>query len=536
MNATYDQFIDSSISTLHQPAVHPTSVSLVVSAAIYRFSAGHSLCRTSPQTPTKPPANYAEYSPMQRQVPAWEICRRSDRRVCRYAEDSGSCSSSSGGTFDSNSTSHSDTPLRKNKKISNQLLLRQIRRLRSENAALRNSVDILKNDLRVERESRKISEECHQRFYDDAKDKITKLDIDLLDRQDVIEDLRNQLSTERQKSSSLLSCRVSLFSAQDSNDEDEFLTPTDLDMLQGDHSERFSMLEDREKDEEDEEEEEDRDEVLFETLANSYLRQALVAHLTSARANLELDDLMLKYDPSSDVLLRTLSTAFISWIGDTVYHANADAAETAQLMKTGVQEKFLTFWKPILERYVYGDDDQLTFLNAVEIVLSSEDMKASENVAKNFHRLLFMLYQHDIVEGDAVMSWWKTVQKVESVAGALRTVTRKLVEWIESEDEEDDEEDDDDEDDDDTSDIASTSDCNTITSYHTDIDEDDDYVDSEEANRQLEELLKTNEESCLCQFEKVIAPLSDTTSSTSCACHTTCTIEEKKKKSVTIQL
>lgn len=181
------------------------------------------------------------------------------------------------------------------------------------------------------------------------------------------------------------------------------------------------------------------DDERFEQLAASYLRQAIVSNLTSTRANLELDDLLLKYDPSPSVILRTLATTFIVWIRDTVT-ARADSTSAASVMMTGVKKGFLQFWKAILELHVKDVNDQYHFLNEVERTLDGDNNDMAP-IIDNYHRILVMLFKHDIVDAYAVSHWWHSKSSDGFVSNAvairLRDRTRMFVEWLDQDDDSD---------------------------------------------------------------------------------------------------
>lgn len=426
--------------------------------------------------------------------------RQDDSSSSSSSSEEGYSSASSGTCDDS---SRSGSPVRNasntnhhGKKSQHHVLLREVRRLRAENAYLRSSVDILKNDLRIERESRRNIEECHQRYLEKTESEIAEL----LDK---IDTLTQQL--EDAKASGPCSPAVA-------GDEEEEGGSSHED---NDHSE-----------EEEDEEEEDglTDDERFEQLAASYLRQAIVSNLTSARANLELDDLLLKYDPSPPVILRTLATTFIVWIRDMVT-ARVDSASAASLMTTGVQTGFLQFWKAILEQHVQDDIDQYQFLSEAERTLD-RDNKEMAPIIDNYHRLLVMLYKYDIVDTDAVSNWWHSKSNdgfvSNTVAIRLRDVTRKFVEWMnqddESEDDDGEEEDDDD-----------------GASSDTVIQGDDEGFDYDmDETRLVDDMLDDDRKYCACQFDQVTS----TTDTNTCKCDipTPTATVKKPKKTVRLNL
>lgn len=90
-------------------------------------------------------------------------------------------SASSGSSDNSSPVSNGSNNNHREKISQHHDLLREVRRLRAENDYLRTSVNILKDDLRIERESRKITEECHQRFRDKVESEIAEF-LDRIDR------------------------------------------------------------------------------------------------------------------------------------------------------------------------------------------------------------------------------------------------------------------------------------------------------------------------------------------------------------------
>lgn len=374
----------------------------------------------------------------------------------------------------------------KSKKQSYGRLIREIRRLRSENATLHNSVSILKDDLRHEKESRQIAEQVHRKYFEDSIDQHTQLELEIMDQQDELASLRSQLGNITASTTTTSnSCYTTplMFFGADTPEADDYddgtttighdtsntpLSPSIYDKVTNDDDDdddddkQTEGSSDNTSDEQDKHAADDQ----FEDLAVSYLRQALVSNLTSARANLEFDDLMLKYDPSPDRILGTLVDAFLGWLCDTIQSTHPTTTTTtttaeddqavARLITTHIQDVFLHFWKAILERYVHSYDDQYQFLHQTECRLQQDATTCQQYIIQNFHRLLVMFYKYDIVDGDAVTSWWHTLpsnrllstDQQDCVTDRLRDVTRKFVEWIDEDDDDDNDGDDDSEGDD----------------------------------------------------------------------------------------
>ncbi|KAI7862910.1 hypothetical protein BDF14DRAFT_1454800 [Spinellus fusiger] len=443
-----------------------------------------------------------------------------------------------------------------NKHSSYHFMMREVRRLRSENNSLLESVHMLKDDLRIERESREISDKCHLKSYNEAIEQQIKLENEVTEKQEQIDVLRDALEEARSSSSSSSSrmsyhdaayfkkrsefwgclefdsdtemapvakqsttiettVSVETYSTEDDKNEMEgcsFQTEEDTNIIN-------SIFEQREnsntrsannnsnngsdEEEEDDDDEADKsmhsDEAKFECLASSHLRQAFVSRLTSARANLELDDLMIKYDPSHPVILRSLASTFIGWLLETVQRANVDTEGTAKLINTRIQTDFLQFWKAILERHIHEEDQQYQFLQQTENTLTASNSKV---VIDNFHRLLVMLYKYDIVEAEAITTWWHAQRpETEAIASKLRNVSQKFVEWIDSSDDSD-SEDMSDQDTDTDPDLYDGSDCDTLIGQHYDeLEPKTDALEADSSQDTLDDLLKQDKDCCSCQFD-----------------------------------
>lgn len=532
----------------------------------------------------------------QRRMAPWELIRMNYDPGLYEDSASNSSSSAASTTLDSIDSMPLDPSmsLRKHKKCSYHVLLKEIRRLRAENDGLHKMVDTIREDLRYERESRQISEQCHLKYYNESADRQIELEDDVADKQKLIDDLKQRIqeleasssvsisiptpmptnhplaaiatttttTTTHNNTSSSSSSRWSCFDF----DDDEMLCQPLVgdsaipDMPFVDHNNNNDTdTSDEDDDENDEDEEKDNDGLTdnerFESLAGSYLHQAIISKLTSARANLELDDLMLKYDPSPAVVLRTLATSFVAWIGNVVNNSNNDES-IAKLWALAVTDGFLAFWKAILQKHVHDEADQTQFLNEAELLLNRQNAAGSSLLVDNYHRLLIMLYKYDIVDGDAISTWWHatttTSNSQEDVAHRLRGVTRSFTEWLD----EDDEDDEDDEiiDDEEIDSDIDHSDSDTV------IDSLDKH-DQEQDDSLLDHMLQEDDRNCCaCQFESDKTPCIDTTiahtttptttttpTSSPCKCDftytespttttATATTEKKPKKTVRIML
>lgn len=569
--------------------------------AFYRMSAmdmiRHQYHPTSTSTPLPPPVPSPSTAAAAAAVAAIDD---------QYSMSSSSVDSSTSSVSDATVPSL-PVPKSSHKKRPYGLLMREIRRLRSENASLHNSVNILKEDLRHERESRQIAEQVHKKYFDDSIDTHTQLEIEILDQQEKILELESRLeNTTTTASSSLkptttaitdfrsplvffgdpfddidnnhnnsseeecplwgcedVDCSNERRCYDDTSNDDYFDDDTNTNQQQS-----IYQHDNNDEDDEDDHNGKDTGDDQFEGLGVSYLRQALMSNLTSARANLEFDDLMLKYDPSPDRVLRTLADAFLGWLRDIIHTSTPPLASpstnnndnkteeqekatcVARLMTTRVQDVFLHFWKAILERYVHNAEDQYQFLLQAERMLQLHHNQGDDAtnqdfqyIVQNFHRLLVMFYKYDIIDGDAVTTWWHNTPALlanngdatttmttttttatdrlyqhDVVTDQLRVVTRKFVEWVDDDDDDDDDDDEDDDGDDydDDDNIVDDYDGTIIDGCHNNELDLDDLED--------EKCFEIDNEDPLAAAPPLI-PQSQV-----------CSPPEKKKKSVTIQV
>lgn len=517
-------------------------------------------------------------------------------------------------------SSRSDSPEPKRhstKKRSYHLLLREIRRLRGENSCLRTSVSVLKNDLRDITLSRQDTDASHKRFYDEYLDKNTQLEIDLMDRDDEITDLKQQiedlkLSLEsassnnssgnasnsnddgltlhdaayfKRKNSNVWGCyefeededgmscqpvahdsalpeinvKMDELKTQDDQEVNDyfhrrFMDEDDETTNQHAHSQNGDIDDDEYDDDQDEEEQ-----LPFDQIAVSYIHQAILSKLSSARVRLEFDDLILKHEPSSDTIASVLAHSFVQWMCSLlVKFVNKSAAEpitATKIFTTKIQTGIIEFWESILQYYTTNDESQVQLLKHIETEL---DHVASANaIVDHFDRLILMLYKYHVVDDEAVIAWWQHPFK-NDVSKKIRKITTKFVDWVQDEDDSDEEEEDDDEE-------MECDDDDDVDDYNFDDEEEDDdegfsFVESpiSEQDQELEDgsdndmelnnqsnnssiddlLITKDRELCVCHLDN------DTTTTTtkhepiecSCSTYTPSPPTEKKKKSVRIAM
>ncbi|KAI8386810.1 hypothetical protein BD560DRAFT_443411 [Blakeslea trispora] len=492
----------------------PRRVPICIAAAVYRMSAGNCM----------PNTNHKSFSLMNHQSP-WETYRRHKK-----AEDSS--------LEDSTCSSRSDSPEPKpkhNKKRSTHLLLREIHRLRGENATLRDSVSILKNDLRDIALSRKDTDASHRRFYEEYIDRNAQLENDVQDRDDEIARLRKEIEQ-------LKSTQHSTFENEQEINHDEQQAIDDY--FHRRHMDYYGynnhFLADNEEDEDDDDEEDDDTPIEpFEEVASSYLHQAMLSKLSSARVRLELDDLICKYEPTSTMLIDALTDSFVRWIGSLIQknERNNQPMSVPKLFTTKVQEGIAEFWESIFQHYLVDDNSQQQLLFQIETVLSN--LSFGMTVAEHFDRLVLLLFKHLVIDDDALISWWEHPFDDE-VSQKIRKTTTRFVEWVQDSDDESDgeDEDEDEEDEEDDDDVFSFVES-PVPEDAIELDVSDNEMNHQPqySDGSIDDLLNNNmRHYCVCLSDNDTSNNSLNQHECSCSTYTPSPVPEKKKKSVRIAM
>ncbi|KAF1797956.1 hypothetical protein FB192DRAFT_1439608 [Mucor lusitanicus] len=307
-------------------------------------------------------------------------------------------------------------------------------------------------------------------------------------------------------------------------------------------------------DEDDEDDQDDQEEQLpFDQVAASYIHQAILSKLSSARVRLEFDDLILKHEPSSDTIASVLAHSFVQWMCSLlvkfVDKSAAQPTTATKVFTTKIQTGIVEFWESILQYYTTDDESQIQLLNHIETEL--DHVASGTAIVDHFDRLILMLYKYHVVDDEAVIAWWQHPFKNE-VSNKIRKITTKFVDWVQDEDDSDEEESDEECDDEDMDDV-----------FDDEVDNDDDdegfsFVESpvseqdQEAedgsdndmelnHHSIDDLLITKDrELCVCQLDNDTSNthLNSKHEPAECSCstYTPPPPTEKKKKSVRIAM
>ncbi|CAO3686018.1 unnamed protein product [Rhizopus stolonifer] len=334
-------------------------------------------------------------------------------------------------------------------------LVREIKRLRAENATLNTTVDILRDDIKHIKESRAETDATHKRAYNESLDKNDQLEVDLMDRDDEIKELKKKIED--------LQSQLNSGTLQRSGpDEDDYAQPKTLAELFDQYYEECEIEGNKEfksnidndtkdgntkngeikdttlcidnddkagiKSEDDFDEDEEED-LGFEKLGDICVKQAILSKLSSARARLELDDLVIKYDAQDEVVSAVLGRAFIQWISG-FFDFGGFTPGTFNSYMAEAEADIAKFWVNFLQHYLETEENQVLFLKSIELtVLEADKIQFPGLMTSNYERLMFTVYKHDIVTGDAVIEWWS------NSGSKVRGVTRKFAEWLDDDDE-----------------------------------------------------------------------------------------------------
>ncbi|KAI8890034.1 hypothetical protein K501DRAFT_282040 [Backusella circina FSU 941] len=281
------------------------------------------------------------------------------------------------------------------KKPGHYSLIREIKRLRSENLSLHNSISLLKSDLHNASQSRQEADVAYKKIYEQLTHRNQLLELELMDKQDEIEALK----------------RSSSYTLPHHFHDETF---------HGDTNDHFYS---------DDDDEEDQDELEpFTSFIPSYFHQAILSKLTSARVRLELDDYILKYDASQRDLSGVLASALLDWIQSKI----TTDKKVSKVFMTTIQSGIAGFWQEILSYFAHDAQAQYHLLKDIE--------QRSAMIADHFHHLLLMLYKHHIVDDEATLLWWRDPCD-NDMSRKMRDTTLKFVNWIQdSEDEDEDSE------------------------------------------------------------------------------------------------
>ncbi|KAF9100691.1 hypothetical protein BGX29_006367 [Mortierella sp. GBA35] len=234
----------------------------------------------------------------------------------------------------------------------------------------------------------------------------------------------------------------------------------------------------------------------FESMAQKVLVQAIHSRFTVAQAQLQIEELIVKYEAPFDKAVEALTQGILRWwetermaTGGSVSGGwgvdpvviNKESGEQAS-PKVAVEKRIESFFGPLLLQFVASIAEQKMLLEK----LGEQAQAESEGRwLRNHNAILVALYKYDVLDGEAVLEWWRTLEEPQGVFGHggnnLRSLNSRFVAWLEDEDDESDSESEDEEEDSDSD--SSCSEFESSDSEDDDNDDDDDEEDEEETKR-----------------------------------------------------
>jgi len=170
----------------------------------------------------------------------------------------------------------------------------------------------------------------------------------------------------------------------------------------------------------------EHDEVKFKNEAKEII-------VSSMLANHSLDNVVLE--------LNTLKYAYNCNFADcaiVIIHAFMDrsGAEDPTNILTPFL-KILAQWKDLLQKFITSEEDQVEVIWALQDYIEGD---GKQNLAKNFEKILHKLYECEILEEDAILSWVEQEAEDKTYTDLCKnflTWLRQSAEKSEEEDEKD---------------------------------------------------------------------------------------------------
>ncbi|KAF9907765.1 hypothetical protein EC991_010635 [Linnemannia zychae] len=235
----------------------------------------------------------------------------------------------------------------------------------------------------------------------------------------------------------------------------------------------------------------------FESMAQKAILQAIHSRLTVAQAQLQIEELVLKYDAPLDKTVEVITQVMLRWwetervatggslsggFGTDSVVVNKETGERAS-PKVAIEKRIELFFGPLLLQFVASIGEQKMLL---ETLGQQAQAEPEGRWLRNHNGILVALYKYDVLDGEAVLGWWRALEEPQGVFGHgennLRSLNSRFAAWLEDEDEESDSESEGDEDDDEESDSDSS-----CSEFESDSEDDDDEDDDNEEEEEMEE-------------------------------------------------
>ncbi|KAF9922215.1 hypothetical protein FBU30_007701 [Linnemannia zychae] len=227
----------------------------------------------------------------------------------------------------------------------------------------------------------------------------------------------------------------------------------------------------------------------FDTMTHKTLLQAIRSRLTVAQAHLHIEELVLKYDAPLHKTIAAITRALLQWwemervstggpitggFGTNLVVINKETGEQVA-PKVAIEKKIESFFGPLLLQFVASIDEQKMLLESLGQLAQTEP---EGRWLRNHSGILVALYKYDVLDGESILEWWRSLEEPQGVFGHgennLRSLNSRFIAWLEDEDEESDTESDIEEEDDEEGESDFDSSCSEFESDSEDDDNDDD--------------------------------------------------------------
>uniref|UniRef100_I1NC49 Translation initiation factor eIF2B subunit epsilon n=1 Tax=Glycine max TaxID=3847 RepID=I1NC49_SOYBN len=179
----------------------------------------------------------------------------------------------------------------------------------------------------------------------------------------------------------------------------------------------------------DDDHEDSRDDsYYFDKEVEATFLRAVHENIQESHLILEINSLKLSYNKLAADCAGAVFYAMMKYALDTP-HSSADG------LLQNVQAVF-TKWKKALTSYLTDIDEQ------IEVILKFEEMcgESAKEFAPLFTRILHYLYNEDVLEEDAILSWEAELKDADEADKVFVKQAQKLIQWLKEAPEEDDDE------------------------------------------------------------------------------------------------
>ncbi|CAK8533108.1 unnamed protein product [Lathyrus sativus] len=179
-------------------------------------------------------------------------------------------------------------------------------------------------------------------------------------------------------------------------------------------------------DSDDDDNDDSRDD--FDKEVEATFLRAVHENIQDVHLTLEINSLKLSYNKITADCAGALFYAMMKYAVD-MPHSSADS-----LIQN--VNAILTKWKNVLKSYLNDMDEQ------IEVILKFEEMclESAKEFAPLFTKILHYLYNEDIVEEDAILSWEDEKKDADESDKVFVNQAQKLIQWLKEAPEEDDDE------------------------------------------------------------------------------------------------